>query len=153
MASTAQAAIVNWSATLAPENEVPPVMNSSGSGSASGTVDTNSGLLTWDISWADLTGPAVGAHFHAQATKAQNAPVVVTVGAISGLSSPTIGDTVITAPQVAFLLAGLWYINVHTATNPDGEIRGQVAAVPVPATLPLLLGAGLAIGWLARRRT
>jgi hypothetical protein len=153
MASTAQAVVIHWTADLAPENVVPPVMTSSGSGSASGTVDTDSALLTWDISWAGLTGPAIGVHFHGQATPAQNAAVVVNVGAISGLTSPTIGDTVITAPQVAFLLAGLWYINVHTATNPDGEIRGQVAAVPVPATLPLLLGAGLAIGWLARRRT
>ena len=32
----------------------------------------------------------------------------------------------LTEAQAADLLAGKWYINVHTAANPGGEIRGQL---------------------------
>ena len=32
----------------------------------------------------------------------------------------------LTDAQAADMLAGKWYINVHTAANPGGEIRGQL---------------------------
>ncbi len=60
---------------------------------------------------------------------------------ISGLGSPSIGSAVITASQVTDLLAGLWYINVHTGLNLPGEIRGQVS-VSEPGSFALL-GLGL----------
>lgn len=150
--SGADAAIINWTADLAPESEVPPVTTSDASGSATGSVNTLNGLLSWNIDWTGLTGPAVAAHFHAPATPQENAGIVVNIGAISGLIPPTMGSTTISPPQVQGLLAGLWYINVHTEANPSGEIRGQVALVPLPATLPLLLAAAGTLG-LARRRT
>jgi hypothetical protein len=40
--------------------------------------------------------------------------------------SPVEGKATLTAPQVADLMAGKWYANVHTAANPGGEIRGQL---------------------------
>lgn len=144
MASSADAALIPWTATLAPENEVPPVTGSSGFGAASGTIESDSGLLTWSVEWTDLTGEATGAHFHGPATTSANAGVVVDIGAISGLSSPSAGSTTISDVQVSDLLAELWYINIHTQANPGGEIRGQVipeaVPVPAPATLPLLFG-------------
>jgi hypothetical protein len=65
-------------------------------------------------------------------------PIGDTFGAFSGTAT-------ITDLQEADLLAGLWYINIHTTFRSGGEIRGQV--VPEPATLGLLvLGvAGLAL--------
>ncbi len=42
------------------------------------------------------------------------------------LSSPISGKATLTAAQVADLTAGRWYVNLHTAKNPGGEIRGQV---------------------------
>jgi hypothetical protein len=144
MAASVDAALIPWTATLGPDNEVPVVTGSDGFGTASGTVDSDSGLLTWSLEWADLTGDAVGAHFHGPATTSANAGVVVNIGGISGLTSPATGFTTISGSQVSELLAELWYINVHTQVNPAGEIRGQVIPEPVaisaPATLPLLLG-------------
>ena len=41
-------------------------------------------------------------------------------------SSPVEGSATLTDAQAADLMAGKYYINIHTAANPGGEIRGQV---------------------------
>ena len=42
------------------------------------------------------------------------------------MRSPMEGSATLTAAQVADLMAGRWYANIHTAANPGGEIRGQM---------------------------
>ncbi len=42
------------------------------------------------------------------------------------MTSPVSGQATLTDAHAADLLAGRWYINLHTAANPGGEIRGQV---------------------------
>ena len=46
--------------------------------------------------------------------------------AIAGTASPLEGSATLTDAQAADLTSGKWYVNVHTATNKGGEIRGQV---------------------------
>lgn len=147
----ADAAVVTWSADLKPENEVPPVTGIGATGSATGTVDTATGLLTWEVIWSGLTGPATAAHFHGPAGPGVNAGVQVFIG--TAPMTPAIGSATIDGSQMSDLLSELWYINVHTQANSGGEIRGQVIPnpIPVPATLPLMLGSGLMLV-LARRR-
>ena len=147
--TSANAAVINWTANLDGLQEVPP-SGSSATGLGAGTLDTTSGLLSWDISWTGFT--ATGMHFHGPALSVQNAGVQVDIGAISGLTSSSIGSTTITAPQVADLQTGLWYINIHSAMFPGGEIRGQVNVVSIP-TAAWLFGSGLVglIG-VARRK-
>jgi hypothetical protein len=92
-------------------------------------------------------------HFHGAADPGTNAGVQVNIGSISGLGSPTAGSTTITGAQGADLVAGLWYVNIHTAANPGGEIRGQVAVSLVPEpSAALLLFFGVAAMLLRRRR-
>lgn len=147
-----QAATINLFASLDGSQEV-PANASTGTGSAVITFDDVSKLLSWDITFSGLTGAATGMHFHGPAAAGVNAGVRVNVGGISGLTSPSTGSTTITdAGWETELLSGLWYLNIHTATFPGGEIRGQVQVVPVPAAAWLMLSglAGLAVA--GRRR-
>jgi len=78
--------------------------------------------LSYFITYQDLTGSATAAHFHGFAPPGQNAGVVHGIGT----ANPAKGVWNYTDAQEADILAGLTYINVHTAAHPGGEIRGQV---------------------------
>jgi CHRD domain len=121
IASPAMAAMMNMKADLKPSSEVPPT-NSQGSGSVTATFDTASKKLTWKGSYTGLTGPATAAHFHA-GEPGKNGGVVVP---IAPATSPLEGSATLTDAQAADLTAGKWYVNVHTAANKGGEIRGQL---------------------------
>ena len=95
---------------------------SPGLGEATMTFDDATNLLSWAIVWDGLLAPVFAAHFHGPALPNQNAAVQVGIDPVS----PSIGFAVIDDAQSADLLAGLWYINVHTAAFPGGEIRGNV---------------------------
>ena len=112
-------------ATLSAASEVPPI-NSKASGEADIHIDVKDYQLSWTIKYSDLSGVVTGAHFHGPAMAGVNADVVVPIN--GDLSSPIKGEAILTAEQSAQLLEGKWYINLHTATHPDGEIRGQVVA-------------------------
>lgn len=123
--STAQApAAVNLRASLSGAQEVPPVASPS-NGSAAIAYDQASKRLTWSVTWSPLTGPATMAHFHGPAAPGANAGVALAIGG-AGMASPANGQATLTDAQAADLLAGRWYVNIHSARHPGGEIRGQV---------------------------
>ena len=109
--------------TLDSKSEVPP-NTSAGTGTADVDYDAASKKLTWKLTYSGLSGPATGAHFHGPAEAGKNAGVKVAIP--NATSSPAEGSTILTDEQAADLTAGKYYINVHTAANPGGEIRGQV---------------------------
>jgi hypothetical protein len=159
-ATSASATSYTLSAILDGAQETPSVITL-GTGTLTGTYDDVTNALTWSGSFSNLNSNTTNAHFHGPAAVGVG-PAGVQVGmtaatgdvfplgVTSGLFS---GTATITDLQEADLLAGLWYVNIHSVTSGGGEIRGQVyAAVPEPPTL-LMLGVGfLGLVLMGRRR-
>jgi hypothetical protein len=124
LALPARAETVNLGADLSSRNEVPP-NPSSGTGRADMRLDTTSGNLNWTINYSGLSGPLTASHFHGPAAPGANAGVIVPIAG-SGATAPLSGMATLSPQQVQDVLAGRWYVNIHTAANPGGEIRGQV---------------------------
>ena len=111
-------------AALDGKSEV-PANASAGTGTADIDYDPASKKLTWKVTYSGLSGPATAAHFHGPAEAGKNAGVAVPIP--NQASSPVEGSATLTDAQAADLMAGKYYVNVHTAANPGGEIRGQVS--------------------------
>ena len=116
-------------ATLDGKAEVPP-NTSAATGTADIDYDPASKKLSWKLTYSGLSGPATAAHFHGPAEAGKNAGVAVAIP--NATSSPAEGSATLTDAQAADLVAGKYYINIHTAANPGGEIRGQVTEVSSP---------------------
>jgi hypothetical protein len=128
------AVVLHWTAHLDESQEVPPT-GSPSTGEATGTLDTETNELSWEVEFKDLSGPATGAHFHGPAPVGVNAGILIDIGAISGLTPPLVGSKIITDEQKGFLCDGLLYINIHSAKFPSGEIRGQVNIAEPPGSM------------------
>lgn len=121
-AAPAFADTVQFKADLKGSSEVPP-NQSAGTGTVTATYDTASKKLSWNGTYSGLSGPATAAHFHGPAEPGKNAGVAVP---ITPNTSPLDGSATLTDAQAADLMAGHWYVNVHTNANKGGEIRGQL---------------------------
>jgi len=100
-----------------------PANTSPGKGTADVGFDSTTKMLTWKVTYSGLTGPATMAHFHGPAEAGKNGPVAVP---LKDAASGAEGSATLTDAQATDLMAGKYYINIHTAANPGGEIRGQV---------------------------
>jgi hypothetical protein len=123
VAFTGPAFAEKMKATLDAKSETPP-NTSAGKGTADLDYDAASKKLSWKVTYSGLTGPATAAHFHGPAELGKNAGVAVAIP--NATTSPVEGSATLTDAQAADLEAGKYYINIHTAANPGGEIRGQV---------------------------
>ena len=126
-AGSPKATARSFTATLSGAQEVPPT-DVTGVAVVNATLDPD-GTLHWSLAYRNLTGAVTGAHFHGPAAAGSNAGVTVDIGA-QGTASPMQGAAHLDPAQVADLVAGRWYVNIHTAANPNGEIRGQVMPAP-----------------------
>ena len=112
------------SVELSGEQEVPEI-DTNAAGLASLTLDENDGLLTVHVNTTGLED-ASDAHLHG-AFAGVNGPVEI--GLVQDGSNPAhwfAEEEALSAAQLDAVLAGATYINVHSPSNPDGEIRGQV---------------------------
>ena len=122
LAGCVQGGVKSFHATLSGAQEVPPVPGS-GTGQADVKLDTATKTITWNLTYSGLSGPAVAAHIHGPAAPGSNAGVVVPFN-VAG--NPITGSAVLTDAQITDLSSGNTYINIHTANNKGGEIRGQI---------------------------
>ncbi|MFI4976791.1 MAG: CHRD domain-containing protein [Caulobacterales bacterium] len=120
--ATASADTLHFAARLSGLSEAPAI-RSSGVGELWADLDTHSRLLTYRLTYQGLSGPATAARLQGPAKTGQTAPATV---AVSDTSNPITGEAMLTAAQAADLKEGLWYVNIATTANPEGEIRGQV---------------------------
>jgi CHRD domain len=122
-ASLTMAQEVKFKADLTGAQEVPPV-TTQGKGAATITFDPAAKRLSWNVTYSGLSGPATAAHIHGPAEPGKTAPPYLPFQ--NAAVSPITGSATLTDAQVADLNGGRMYVNVHTAANPGGEIRGQV---------------------------
>ena len=106
---------------LSGKNQVPP---NASTAVGMARVDLSGMTLKWTVTYSGTTGPVTAGHFHGPAAEGANAGVVLPFS--GSMASPIQGSATLTQAQVDQLKAGLWYVNLHTAAHPGGEIRGQV---------------------------
>lgn len=112
-----------FSSPLSGAAEVPPV-GTNGMGQIDAVLNRSTNVLRYRLTFSGLSGPATAAHFHGPAAEGANAAVVVPIR--GPYKSPLDGSATLTPAQAADLLAGRWYVNIHTALRPNGEVRGQL---------------------------
>ena len=174
----ASAAVFMFEANLTGAQENPPVVTN-GTGFGSVAIDTTLQTMRVIISFSGLTGNTTVAHIHCCAAVGANAGVATQTptftgfpaGVTSGFYDRTFDMTLASSFNATFitnnggsaatafaalltgLQAGRAYQNVHSTFAPGGEIRGQLAAVPEPASWAMLItGFGVAGVALRRRR-
>jgi len=187
----AQAAFINFTATLTTDAEFPaPGVPSTATGSLVAILDTDTNVFMWILTAKDLTAPTTAVHFHGNTPTPPNhqgltrPPILGFIGAgvdpdvtpvFDTLTNATAGTFIGSADldlalndlggdapltveeQIAGLLNTQWYVNIHNANNPAGEIRGQVflaspTAIPLPPVAWLLGAAFGAVALRAQRR-
>lgn len=121
----AQAQSIWLRAQLKGDSEVPPV-TSPGRGDAEVLVDPVTREIKWTLRFQDLSSPLSATHFHGPAASSGNAPILVPIASKLDRSGSIEGKAVISEQQIQDLLAGRWYINIHTPNFPSGELRGQL---------------------------
>lgn len=107
------------------------VSNANGTFSASVTKSDTGGSVSWQLSFSGLTGNAIAAHIH---TGGVGTPGPVVLALCGPCTSPLSGTGNLPQAALDALEAGTAYVNVHTPTNPGGEIRGQLATTASVST-------------------
>jgi len=113
-------------ATLAGTNEVPAVTTTA-TGTAIGNYNKTSKLLNLRVTYAGMTPTAWHIHNAASGT---NGPVIFNFGTAFSTPFSFVTPLPLATDQETNLLAGNNYVNIHSAKNPGGEIRGQLALTP-----------------------
>lgn len=108
--------------TLSGANEVPS-NSTKGSGNAEAWLNKSNNQLKWKVVYTNLTGKATAGHIHGPALAGSNAGVLIP---FVDATSPIEGQVTLTAAQVADLMAGKMYVNIHTDAHKGGEIRAQL---------------------------
>jgi hypothetical protein len=106
-----------------------PAVTTAATGSMDVSYNKSTKVFSYTLRWNNLSGTPAAMHIHGPALAGVNA------GVLSGISGFTAAATAMHSGTVLVdnmtlkeedLLAGKWYVNIHTAANPGGELRGQI---------------------------
>jgi len=140
--SISHAETVQFKADLKGSLQVPP-NQTAGTGTVTASYDFTTKQLSWTGSYTGLSGPPTAAHIHGPAPAGTNARLVVWISENVGqcnqgacksnhdttahpLPSRFEGTATLSEAQANDLMAGLYYVNIHTNAYPAGELRGQL---------------------------
>jgi hypothetical protein len=127
--STGKGELLTFRAALTTGQEVPKPKAARGAAGAFTATLAESGRLgklTWKLTFKSMTGRAVAAHIHKGARGKAGGVMVPLCGPCRSGQSGTVS---VRSDVENALQRGLAYVNVHTARNPAGEIRGQIRLV------------------------
>ncbi|MCI0582366.1 MAG: CHRD domain-containing protein [Chloroflexi bacterium] len=117
-----------------------PAVTTAATGSGWVVISTDGSTITYYVEYSGLSGAAAAAHIHLGEAGANGGVLLpLSVSASPMLGTLTSADLTPTgsvtdfAGAVAAIEAGSTYVNIHTAANPGGEIRGQIGGLPAPA--------------------
>lgn len=117
--------IVTFTATLNGASEV-PADTSKATGTGTFKYDKTTYKLSGTVTFSGMT--ATASHIHKGAV-GEAGPVVIPLDVTAPVTSPiTLEPTVLDSMQRADLMKNLYYVNIHSAAFPNGEIRGQLTA-------------------------
>ncbi len=114
-------ALVTFNVALEGAQET-PALAVAGTGGGTAVVNTVANTIALNLSFSGLTGAATAAHLHGPAVRGTPAGVKITIGT----TSPITNTVTYSESDEADILAGRWYVNIHTAANGAGELRGQL---------------------------
>lgn len=124
--STVMSGTVSYSGSFAKSTDA---VVTSATGTATGTFNTTTMVLTYTVTWNGLTSNAAAMHFH------DAGPVIIPITGFPTATSGTYsGTATFTSAQATDLAAGKVYIQIHTANNPGGEIIATLTKVSSPVT-------------------
>ena len=125
--TTEMAKSMPYAAALGAKAEVPkPTGVPAGASGAFTVALTHKGgkyTASWKLTFRNLSGKAVAAHIH-KAKVGKAGPVLLSL--CGPCKSGAHGTAAVPAAAATAMQKGLAYVNVHTAKNANGEIRGQV---------------------------
>lgn len=131
---------VQLNANLTGGEEAPTAVSTGSLGTAVVSIDTTNREITVSVQVYNLPTGATGGHIHVGAAGVAGpvifdlAPVAGTTGDFTLNQRLSSANLVVRATQgiltiddaIQALSGGNCYINIHSATNPGGEIRGQL---------------------------
>ena len=123
-------ALPTYKASLNGANEKPTAVTTTGTGTASATLD--GATLSVKIDYSGLSGTPTLAHIHGPADETATAGVIcnftdkIVAGTAAGTGTVSATCQISATFTVADLDAGKMYVNLHTTANGGGEVRGQL---------------------------
>jgi uncharacterized protein (TIGR03118 family) len=131
--STATNVVLPFTVRLDGASEIPPISDTAGT--AVGSISIAGSNLTYDVSFSGLSAPATASHIHVGANPTNTSSVLIPLNGASGPAGKLSGTVLLTADQLADIVSGHAYINIHTGNHPGGEIRGQIVPLHIPLAM------------------